>query len=335
MPKQSKLPSLESILDLANDGVLIVDHEDRIVLVSQAFRENLDLKDATVDGKAISKVTQNAALLDALKTAGERHELQNHQGRIFQVRITRLPETGTLVSLHDISALKEIDRKKGDFVNTVSHDLRSPLTAILGYVELIERTGSVNEQQIEFIKRVKNSVHTTTNLIDDLLKLGRVEVGTLDELVPVNLKLFIVNAMANLQLQIQEKKQTVRLDKSYEMPAIIGSRAQLNQMVDNLIGNAVKYTPDGGEITVTLIQEENQLIMNVTDSGPGIPLEEQGRIFEKFYRASNAPEDVSGTGLGLAIVKNIVDNHHGRIWVNSKPGEGAAFTVVLPIRKEG
>jgi two-component system NtrC family sensor kinase len=326
---------LESILDLANDGVLIVDHEDRIVLVSQAFRENLDLKDATVDGKAISKVTQNAALLDALKTAGERHELQNHQGRIFQVRITRLPETGTLVSLHDISALKEIDRKKGDFVNTVSHDLRSPLTAILGYVELIERTGSVNEQQIEFIKRVKNSVHTTTNLIDDLLKLGRVEVGTLDELVPVNLKLLIVNAMANLQLQIQEKKQTVRLDKSYEMPAIIGSRAQLNQMVDNLIGNAVKYTPDGGEITVTLIQEENQLIMNVTDSGPGIPLEEQGRIFEKFYRASNAPEDVSGTGLGLAIVKNIVDNHHGRIWVNSKPGEGAAFTVVLPIRKEG
>ena len=326
---------MESILDLANDGVLIVDHEDRIVLVSQAFRENLDLKDATVDGKAISKVTQNAALLDALKTAGERHELQNHQGRIFQVRITRLPETGTLVSLHDISALKEIDRKKGDFVNTVSHDLRSPLTAILGYVELIERTGSVNEQQIEFIKRVKNSVHTTTNLIDDLLKLGRVEVGTLDELVPVNLKLFIVNAMANLQLQIQEKKQTVRLDKSYEMPAIIGSRAQLNQMVDNLIGNAVKYTPEGGEITVTLIQEENQLIMNVTDSGPGIPLEEQGRIFEKFYRASNAPEDVSGTGLGLAIVKNIVDNHHGRIWVNSKPGEGAAFTVVLPIRKEG
>jgi signal transduction histidine kinase len=119
------------------------------------------------------------------------------------------------------------------------------------------------------------------------------------------------------------------------MPAIIGSRAQLNQMVDNLIGNAIKYTPNGGEISVSLIQEENQLIMDVKDNGPGIPLEEQGRIFEKFYRASNVPEEVGGTGLGLAIVKNIVDNHHGRIWVSSKPRHGAAFTVVLPIKKEG
>jgi signal transduction histidine kinase len=108
----------------------------------------------------------------------------------------------------------------------------------------------------------------------------------------------------------------------------------LSQLVDNLISNAVKYTPAGGDIRVRLGREENQLILRVTDSGPGIPLEEQGRIFEKFYRAKNAPAGVSGSGLGLAIVKNIVDNHQGRIWVDSKPGEGAIFTVVLPLAKE-
>jgi signal transduction histidine kinase len=201
-------------------------------------------------------------------------------------------------------------------------------------VELIERAGSVNPQQTEFINRVKSSVYTTTNLIDDLLKLGRVEVGTLDEVKPVDMKLLVVNALANHQPQVKEKGQTLRLRKSNDLPPVMGSRVQLNQLVDNLISNAVKYTPPDGQIRITLSQEENQLILHVADDGPGIPLEEQGQIFKKFYRASNAPAGVAGTGLGLAIVKTIVDNHRGRIWVDSKLGEGAAFTVVLPLAKE-
>ena len=250
------------------------------------------------------------------------------------MRVSRVPGLGTVASLHDISYLKELDRLKGDFVNTVSHDLRSPLTAILGYVELIERAGSVNAQQAEFINRVKSSVYTTTNLIDDLLKLGRVEVGVLDEVTPVNLELLVVNALANFQSQVQEKGQTLNLRKTGELPSVLGSRTQLSQMVDNLISNAVKYAPPGGQIRMMLREEGNQVILHVADNGPGIPLEEQGRIFEKFYRATNAPNGVPGTGLGLAIVKTIVDNHRGRIWVDSKPGKGAVFTVVLPVAKE-
>jgi two-component system, OmpR family, phosphate regulon sensor histidine kinase PhoR len=236
--------------------------------------------------------------------------------------------------LHDISYLKELDRLKGDFVNTVSHDLRSPLTAILGYVELIERAGKVNAQQLEFIKRVKTSVHTTTSLIDDLLKLARAEVGTLDEMTPVDVKLLVVNCLAAMQPEVQAKSQTVRLRRSGEMPHVIGSRTQLRQLVDNLIGNAIKYTPPGGQVRVMLREEQNQLILHVADDGPGIPLEDQTHIFEKFYRASNVDKDIQGTGLGLAIVKTIVDNHHGRIWVESKSGEGSVFTVVLPVVKE-
>jgi two-component system NtrC family sensor kinase len=229
--------------------------------------------------------------------------------------------------------LKELDRLKGDFVNTVSHDLRSPLTAILGYVELIERAGKVNPQQAEFIKRVKSSVHTTTNLIDDLLKLGKVEVGSLDEVAPVNMKLLVVTALTTLQPQVQEKGQTLRLRRTGELPPVLGSRSQLAQVVDNLIGNAVKYTQPGGQIRVVLEEKQNQLIMHVVDNGPGIPLEDQGRIFEKFYRASNVEGTTPGTGLGLAIVKTIIDNHRGRIWVDSKPGEGSVFTVVLPLAR--
>jgi two-component system NtrC family sensor kinase len=229
--------------------------------------------------------------------------------------------------------LKEVDKLKGEFVNTVSHDLRSPLTAILGYVELIERAGKVNPQQAGFIQRVKSSVHATTNLIDDLLKLGRVEVGAPEELTAVNIKLLVVNVITALQPKVQEKGQTLHMAKTSQLHPVMGSRTQLNQVVDNLIGNAVKYTQPGGRVRVSLREQGKQLIFQVVDNGPGIPLDEQGRIFEKFYRASNVEDSQQGTGLGLAIVKSVVDNHRGRIWVDSKPGEGSVFTVVLPIEE--
>ncbi len=329
-----RLSELEAILRQVNDGVLVVNQGNRILMMNQAFRQSFDLGDADFNGQDMEKTIASPALVEALKTEGDRHELQNPAGRVFNVRVSHIPEVGIVASLHDISYLKELDRLKGDFVNTVSHDLRSPLTAILGYVELIERAGSVNKQQAEFINRVKASVYTTTNLIDDLLKLGRVEVGTLDEVTPVNMKLLVANALSGFQPQVQEKGQTLHLRKTGELPPVLGSRTQLSQLVDNLIGNAVKYTPPGGQIRVLLREEQNQIILLVADTGPGIPLEEQSRIFDRFYRASNAPAEVPGTGLGLAIVKTIVDNHRGRIWVDSKPGEGAVFTVVLPVAKQ-
>lgn len=333
-PLNQRLAELETILFQVNDGVLVVDQEDHILIVNLAFRQTFGLGNEDFTGKDIKQVVSNSGLIEALRTRGHHNEVQNQAGRVFDVRVSNIPELGLVASLHDITYLKELDRMKGDFVNTVAHDLRSPLTAILGYVELIERAGSVSPQQMEFINRVKSSVYTTTNLIDDLLKLGRVEVGTLDEVKPVDMKLLVVNALANHQPHVKEKGQTLRLRKSNDLPPVMGSRVQLNQLVDNLISNAVKYTPPDGQIRVTLSQEENQLILHVADDGPGIPLEEQGQIFKKFYRASNAPAGVAGTGLGLAIVKTIVDNHRGRIWVDSKLGEGAAFTVVLPLAKE-
>lgn len=336
-PLNRRLTEMDAILRQVNDGVLVLDNRNRVIMVNQALRQNFGLGEFDFSGQPVDAVLNIPGLNEALedkRPSGTRHEVQNQAGRVFYVRVSRVPELGTIASLHDISYLKELDKMKGDFVNTVSHDLRSPLTAILGYVELIERAGKVNAQQAEFIKRVKTSVHATTNLIDDLLNLGRVEVGALDEQTPVNMKLLVVNAMTNLQPLVQEKSQTMRMGKTASMPPVQGSRTQLGQLVDNLLGNAVKYTPAGGKVRVTLNEEQNQVILRVTDSGRGIPLEEQTRVFEKFYRASNVGKETQGTGLGLSIVKTIVDNHHGRIWVESRPGEGSVFTVVLPVAEK-
>jgi PAS domain S-box-containing protein len=332
-----RLAELETILKQIDDGVLVLDQNSHILMMNRALRRDFGVEGEDLIGEPVERLFQDREIVQALSDknhGGERLEVQNALDRVFDVRISHVSDIGTVASLHDITYLKELDRLRRDFVNTVSHDLRSPLTAILGYVELIERAGEVNPQQQQFIQRVKSSVHATTGLIDDLLNLGRVEVGLVDEVVPVDLKLVVANALSALQPRVREKNQTVKMGRIGSLSPARGNRVQLGQVVDNLIGNAIKYTQEGGEIRVKLREEGNQLILQVEDNGPGIPVEEQGRIFEKFYRASNTEHGVPGTGLGLAIVKTIVDNHRGRIWVDSKPGEGSVFTVVLPLPVE-
>ncbi len=336
-PLNQRLSEMESILEQVNDGVVVLDPQNHIVMVNKAMRRAFELSDKDLLGMPAKNLFHNEELLRILEdpnAQADHLEIQSPQGGFYDLHVSRIPAVGTVASLHDISNLKQLDHLRKDFVNTVSHDLRSPLTAILGYVELIERAGPVNPQQIEFIQRVKSSVHATTELINDLLNLGRVEVGMIDELTPVDMKVVVAQQLEVLQAQAQEKKQTLKMAEPGQLAPVLGSRTQLAQMANNLIGNASKYTPPGGEIRVLLRQEQNQLILHVADNGPGIPLEDQGRIFEKFYRASNVDAETQGTGLGLAIVKSIVENHRGRIWVDSKSGEGSIFTVVLPVAKQ-
>lgn len=333
-----RLYELEAILKQVDDGVLVLDTQKRVMMVNQALRTAFGLGDKEVLGYSVEELFDNADLLHALERPEEADgqiEIQAPDGSIFVMHTTQITDVGTVASLHDITYLKELDRLKGDFVNAVSHDLRSPLTAILGYVELIERAGEVNEQQAQFIERVKSSVHSTTGLIGDLLDLGRVEVGIIEDLEPLQVRELVQEAKETLGTLAEEKAITLRVAADDGLSDVLGSRTQLRQVVDNLIGNALKYTPEGGEIRVMLREEGGQVILHVADNGPGIPAEEQKRIFEKFYRASNVDERVEGTGLGLAIVKTVVDNHRGRIWVDSKPGKGAIFTVVLPVSNKG
>jgi len=190
--------------------------------------------------------------------------------------------------------------------------------------------GPVNAQQKEFIRRVEASVQNITALINDLLDLGRIEAGfdSRKEFVPLPAVIHFI--IESLRPRALEKSQRLELELPAQMPLVLGNPVRLKQMLSNLVGNAIKYTPVGGYIHLSAQHQGDQVILRVYDNGPGIPPSDQPYIFDKFYRASNILPETPGTGLGLAIVKSIVENHMGRIWVDSAPERGTTFTIVLP-----
>jgi two-component system NtrC family sensor kinase len=326
---------LEKILTRIEEGVIVVDNEKRILLVNRKARETFEISEKHLLGKRARDVIHHQDLLEIIgrqKQDGRPScvEIPLEDGRVLNAQLTPITDVGLVVTMQDITHLKELDRIKSDFVNTVSHDLRSPLTAILGYVELIERVGSINQQQKEFVRRIQLSVNSITALINDLLDLGRIEAGfdARNEIVP--LQAIIHYSVDGLINRSQEKLQELKLLVPDDLPPVLGNPVRLRQMLSNLISNAIKYTPKGGKITITARVEGNQIITQVIDNGPGIPPTDQPYIFDKFYRASNIQTGTPGTGLGLAIVKSIVENHMGRIWVDSVVNGGSTFTVVLP-----
>jgi two-component system NtrC family sensor kinase len=215
-------------------------------------------------------------------------------------------------------------------VTTVSHDLRSPLTAILGYVDLIERTGETNQQQKEYIERVRLSVDQITNLVNDLLDLGRIEAGLDNAKEPTPIAVLARYVLDSMRGAANSKEITLKSDLPEELPLVVGDPIRLRQMLGNLLENAIKYTPAEGEVSIEAHAENDQVILRVSDNGFGIPTADQPYLFDKFFRASNVPNELPGTGLGLSIVKSIVENHQGRVWVDSAVGEGTTFTIVFP-----
>ena len=251
-------------------------------------------------------------------------------GRVFNAHLTPIAGVGRAVVLQDITHLKKLDRIKSDFVTTVSHDLRSPLTAILGYVELVGRSGPLNDQQAEFVRRVQFSVRSLNSLINDLLDLGRIDAGFDSQKERTELGLVVRFAVEALRQQVDAKRQTLEVHVADDLPTVLGNPPRLRQMLTNLLDNAIKYTPEGGALRIDARRENDLVLLLVTDSGIGVPPADQPYVFDKFYRATNSRQDFTGTGLGLSIVKSIVENHDGRIWLDSRPGVGATFTVVLP-----
>ena len=337
--KVDELQKLDTIIEHIEDGVIIVDEKLNLLLINPAARRSFGLwQDDSVKGKPIGDVLPHPDLKILLgenkNNSSPHNEIIFEDGRVLSAQCTPIPRIGMAVTMQDITYLKQIDRLKTEFVHTVSHDLRSPLTAILGYVDLLERVGPVNDQQAEFIRRVQNSVQNITALVNDLLELGRIEAGfdTQKEVVP--LEGILRYTLETLGLQISEKKLNLHLNLPENIPQMRGNPIRLRQMLDNLIGNAIKYTSKGGDVTIEMEAQPDEVIFRITDTGPGIPPADQPHIFEKFYRASNVPKGVGGSGLGLAIVKSIVDNHQGRIWVDSLLGHGSSFTVVLPLYKQ-
>ena len=322
---------LETILSQIKNGVIVVDPDNRIRLINRTAQEAFKIEGNFL-GRSIVEAFDEPKILKMLRDSGKvphQEDIEISDGRIFNLQRTPIEGVGQAIVLHDITHLKNLDRIKSEFVTTVSHDLRSPLTAILGYVELIERAGGLNEQQKEYTQRVRLSVNQITDLVTDLLDLGRIEAGL--DIARENTSVDMLARYAVESLRGVAESQGIQLDIELTkgLPLVNGDPVRLRQMIGNLIDNAIKYTPEGGTVSVKAEAEGGQIILRVVDNGPGIPSADQPYLFDKFFRASNIPDDMPGTGLGLSIVKSIVDNHGGRIWVDSKLGEGSTFTVVL------
>ena len=323
----------ESIFASIEDGVIVLDDAQNLVLINRVAREAFGLDGSDLTGKPIQEAIPHSDLQALLAKpsdgAVKYYELNFDDGRVFNAQRTPIPQIGAAITMQDITYLKHLDQLKNDFVNTVSHDLRSPLTSVLGYAELVERVGPLNEQQQEFVRRIQGSVQNITSLINELLDLGRLEAGFDTRRESVQLESILQYSLGLFDPLVKQKKLQLHYEIADGLPTLRVNPIRIRQMIDNLIGNAIKYTPEGGEIRVLARAEDHQIILEVTDTGPGVPREEQQRVFEKFYRASNIA-GTKGSGLGLAIVKSVVDSYHGRVWVESVVGHGASFFVVLP-----
>ncbi len=329
----------EIVFASIEDGVILVDTSGKILMINPAAQRIFGLTQGQAEGKLLLEAIQHPDLRELMARGGEKqhfsyHEINFADGRVYHAQITPLPNIGQAITLQDITYLKEIDRMKNDFVNTISHDLRSPLTAVLGYTELIERVGPLNEQQRIFLGRIRTSVENITALVNDLLDLNRLEAGFDTRRERVHLDALLSYSLDLLRPLIDQKGLQLDVKITSPLPVIRGNPLRLRQMLENLLGNAIKYTPSGGRIEISLYPQDSQVVFKISDTGPGIPPEEQSRIFEKFYRASNVATESSGFGLGLAIVRSIVENHHGRVWVESALGKGTTFYVVLPAERQ-
>ncbi len=331
---ESERAKLNTILRDIQDAVIVVDHDLRILLVNRAARDAFKLAEQ-VAGRPLAEVIYHPRVIDLfdqrkLRAQNWRAEIDLEDGRILQAHLSVLSGIGYGAIMHDVTRLKELDRIKSEFVSIVSHDLRTPLTTIRGYVSLLSRTGPLNAQQQEFVTSIESSMTNIVDLIADLLDIGRIEAGLDWEMETIQLQGVIQEAAQQLQLSATAKHQTLTV-KVPDLSPTLGNVRRLRQVAANLIGNAIKYTPENGRVEVILSEDGDFLVLQVRDTGIGISSEDQRRIFDKFYRVeSQLTDNISGSGLGLSIVKAIVEKHGGRVWVESEIGKGSTFTVLLP-----
>jgi signal transduction histidine kinase len=258
-------------------------------------------------------------------------------GRTFYASIAPITgdegvTVGVVVVMRDVTHFKELDEMKSEFVATVSHDLRAPLTFMRGYTNMLTMVGELNARQRDYTRRILDGIEQMNALIGDLLDLRRVEAGVGIRREACRLGLILVEAVDTMRAKARSKQVTLKLEPAHGAPTVIGDRTLLRQVVSNLVDNAVKYTPSGGNVRVGLDITDKRATIRVADTGIGIAPDDQVRLFEKFHRIKRRETaDVKGTGLGLALVKSIIERHEGRVWVESALNEGSTFYVELPI----
>lgn len=331
--------TMAAVLDSSADAIVVTDRQQRVLLANRAAQQTIGVANRPAP---LPEAVLHPDLLALLERAAAEEgtvseNVKMADGRTLSVSVAPVRDRegrtiGRVAAMHDITHMVELDEMKSRFVSTVSHDLKAPLTAIRGFAELIPLVGPVTEEQGQFVGRIKEVVEGMARLISELLDLGKIEAGLGMEVESVNLRDLLVTSKYDLALPAQEKKILIDVETPSNLPPILGDPFRLQQVVSNLLGNAIKYTPRGGHIWMRAELRGLELVASVTDTGIGIPAADLPHVFEKFYRVQDSRViDQDGSGLGLTIVKSIVAEHRGRVWVESTVGKGSTFFFALPI----
>lgn len=335
------------------DGVLTTDTEKRIVLANHSFRHMIGYQGSSLVGSRVSEVITDEKLLQSIDQALSMppgtfteitHELTmpgsiGSEEKIYNVRCAPFRgrtdyNLGTITVLHDITAVKKMDQMKSDFVSMVSHEIRSPINSLLMQLKIIldGLAGETTEKQREILERASDKMLNLNNLVTELLDLSRIESG----LVAYETELVDIPALLRDQVAFhlpyaKKKNMSINLEIEGRLPSLLANTRHLEEVFSNLITNAIKYSPEGGRISIAAVADNEYLRIQVSDCGFGISEEDLEKIFTRFYRVKDAnTRAIHGTGLGLAIVKSIIDSLHGSITVKSTPGQGTEFTILLP-----
>lgn len=330
---------LSNILRNISENVIVVDLDHRIELINSSalltFRLNTDDE---YTGKAFMSVFSNPQLLIAYQDAVEGDdtvgiELTLPNERTYYVSIEYHADIGRIIILQDVTYFKETERLKTELIATVSHDLKQPLSVMRGYLDLLEMTNDFNEKSIGYTKNLNIAFVNMQRLIDDLLDIARIEAGLSLDLQEVNLIDVLNRSQRNNQQQAKIKNIDLTVDLPTSLPHVSADPTRLEQVFNNLVSNAIKYTDPDGIISIYAEVKQTVLRIYIEDNGMGIGAEDQAKIFERFYRIRRPEtESIEGTGLGLAIVKSLVEAHDGKIDLKSVLGKGSTFRVTIPIR---
>lgn len=347
---------LASILASTPDPVIVTDQNDRLLLANPAAWQVLDIGNGSLSAtetktvpiagsKPVDQVLAQPELIELLRSSTADHgsvekasrEIVLPNERVYLATATAVMAEGRRVGrvciLRDVTYFKELDALKSEFVSTVSHDLRSPLTLMRGYATMLEMVGQLNDQQTGYVRKIIAGVENMTHLVNDLLDLGRIEagVGLAPEMVPIQ---DVVEKVASA-LQLQAAQKRIQLTTEIvqpTVPLIEADLALLQQALHNLVENAIKYTRPEGKVHMRVRVQPIGIVFDVMDNGIGISPMDLPRLFEKFYRgAQQGSKDQQGTGLGLAIVKSIAERHGGKVWAESQLGKGSVFHLAIPL----
>jgi PAS domain S-box-containing protein len=336
---------LAAILASTPDAVIVTDRNERVLLLNPAAETAFDLAGKPSIGQPVAQVLPHAELVDLLTNkrpavdeapAANTVEFENANGRTLYASASTIiggegAPLGRVCVLRDVTHFKELDMMKSEFVATVSHDLRAPLTFMRGYATMLPMVGALNDKQREFGEKIITGIEQMTELIDDLLDLGRIEAGVGLAREMCNVNELINEVVHSLTPHAANKGLRVTVETPPALPLISGDPTLLRQAIQNFVDNAIKYTPSGGEVRVRGTMDDHKFQLAVTDTGVGISPADQAHLFEKFFRVKQrGSTQVKGSGLGLAIVKSIVERHGGRVWVESKLGKGSTFFFEVP-----